>query len=64
MRGDGLLYLPGLILNVQNSQLQGQHYLGAVADSALLNMATVTLQSDYSTLATGNPFQPDGALVQ
>jgi hypothetical protein len=58
---DGILYLVGQELTVSNIPLQGNNYVGIVADWMSIQNTGFTPSADYSTLAGGNPFHITGA---
>ncbi len=62
---DGIVYLPGQQIFASQTPLRGNSYFGIVADYFNLHNVGLTLKSDYSSLAGGNPFHPaGGGLVQ
>lgn len=63
-KGDGIIYLSNTALVLQGSQVAGTNYFGVVADSAAVSSSTLALSSNYSYLPAGDPFHPNGGLVQ
>ena len=58
-RTDGIFYMYGQALTVV-CNLQPINYLGVVADHIQINNAGFAAAANYSTLANGNPFRPNG----
>jgi hypothetical protein len=59
-RVDGILYLVGQELLSSNIPLQGNNYLGIVADYFSIHNTGFVVGDNYSTLANGNPFKAVG----
>ncbi len=55
---DGIFYLSGQEIHVNDIPLKPNGYLGIVADCMAVNNSGLTLAADYSALANGNPFRP------
>jgi hypothetical protein len=63
--GDGIWYLPGTGMYINNSgTVTGPHYFGIVADNMTITGTSVQLVNNYSYVRTGNPFRTQSALVQ
>ena len=61
---DGILYMLNQQIATVNFNVTCNNYLGIVADSLDLKNGSLTVKSDYSTLAHGNPFHNSPGLVE
>lgn len=64
---DGIFYLVGQEIRINDIPLKPYAYLGIVADWMNVNNTGMTPAADYSSLAGGNPFRPlngGGGLVE
>jgi hypothetical protein len=62
--GDGIWYTTGTGLFYSQCTISAPHYLGMVTDNLFDSNSTLRVQSNYSNLATGNPFRTKTVLVQ
>jgi hypothetical protein len=63
--GSGIWYVTGTGIQLTNrSATWSPDYLALVTDSVYVDSSTLNLYSDFSAIATGNPFRPQAVLVQ
>lgn len=61
---NGIWYTTGTGIGLVNANLSGPAYLGLDVDSLVLSSSTLRGGADLSSIATGNPFQALGGLVE
>ncbi len=61
---DGILYMLNQQIVTTNLNLTCNQYFGVVADSLSINNGSLTVKSDYSNLAHGNPFHGSQGVVE
>jgi hypothetical protein len=62
--GDGIYYTVNTGISIQFSTLSATHYLGLDVDNLRITSSALAPKSNFTTVASGNPFTPIGSLVQ
>jgi hypothetical protein len=62
--GDGIYYFVKTGLAISSSTLSATHYMAFDVDNLLITSSALAPKSNFTPLATGNPFTPIGSLVQ
>ncbi len=62
--GDGIVYFPRTGLYDSLCPIQAPHYFGMVIDNLSSPVGTIHLNSNFSSVAGGNPFHPQESLVE
>jgi hypothetical protein len=62
--GDGILYTVGTGIEFSSSPFTATHYLCFDVDNLLLVSTAIKPLSNFTTVATGDPFTPMGGIVQ
>jgi Flp pilus assembly protein TadG len=62
--GDGIYYTTGTGIEVLGSTFSGSNYFGFDTDNMLIVSSAVSPLGNYSAFSDGNPFRPQGGLME